>query len=53
MVLYSDNSSSDKANKFQTPSDPIELYFECITTCSMEDGDCVDKCVDELKNTNY
>jgi hypothetical protein len=27
----------------------METYFECITTCSLEDGECVTRCVEELR----
>ena len=37
-----------QAKKFQI-SDPIESYFECITTCDMRDGKCISKCVEILK----
>ena len=30
-------------------SDPIESYFECITTCDIKDGRCISKCVEILK----
>jgi len=30
-------------------SDPIERYFECISTCDMKDGKCITKCVEILK----
>ena len=30
-------------------SDPIESYFECISTCDMRDGRCISSCVDILK----
>ncbi len=26
-----------------------ETYFECITTCSLDDGECVTLCVEELR----
>lgn len=29
--------------------DATEAYFECITTCSLEDGECVTRCVEELR----
>lgn len=32
--------------------DPMEAYFECITTCSLEDGECVTRCVEELRERN-
>ncbi len=32
-----------------TTWDAMETYFECITTCSLEDGECVTRCVEELR----
>lgn len=29
--------------------DAMESYFECITTCSLDDGECVTHCVEELR----
>ena len=39
----------DCQEKFQI-YDPIESYFECISTCDVSDGNCVSKCVEILKN---
>ena len=33
-------------------SDPIESYFECITTCEISDGNCISKCVEILKRND-
>ena len=33
-------------------ADPIESYFECITTCDIRDGRCISKCVEILKKTD-
>ena len=30
-------------------SDPIESYFECISTCDIKDGNCFSRCVEILK----
>ena len=38
-----------KETKFQN-SDPIETYFECISSCDIADGVCVSKCVEILKD---
>ena len=32
--------------------DAVENYFECITTCSLGDGECVTRCVDQLKESD-
>lgn len=31
--------------------DPVEHYFECISTCSIDDGACVTACVEVLRDT--
>ena len=33
-------------------SDPIESYFECITTCDMRDGKCMSLNVEILKQND-
>ena len=35
--------------QFKT-SDPIESYFECISTCDIDDGTCISRCVEILKH---
>jgi len=37
-----------KEKKFQI-SDPIDSYFECISTCDIKDGVCISRCVEILK----
>ena len=32
--------------------DPIESYFECITTCDIRDGKCISRCVEILKQND-
>lgn len=32
--------------------DAVETYFECITTCSLDDGECITRCVEQLKDAN-
>ena len=31
-------------------SDPVESYFECISSCDVKDGICISRCVEILKN---
>ena len=30
-------------------SDPVENYFECISSCDIKDGNCISRCVEILK----
>tara|TARA_A100001388_G_C28489729_1_gene366424 strand:+ start:316 stop:459 length:144 start_codon:yes stop_codon:yes gene_type:complete len=31
-------------------SDPVESYFECISSCGINDGVCITRCVEKLKD---
>ncbi len=31
-------------------SDPVESYFECISSCDITDGNCISKCVEILRD---
>jgi hypothetical protein len=46
--LFQTESSSDDTDQLST-SDAMETYFTCITTCSLDDGECVTRCVEELR----
>ena len=37
-----------KEKEFQI-YDPIESYFECISSCDIKDGSCISMCVEILK----
>ena len=32
--------------------DAVETYFECITTCSLDDGECITQCVEQLRDAD-
>jgi len=32
--------------------DPVEHYFECISSCDIADGKCISKCVEILREYN-
>ena len=33
-------------------SDPVERYFECVSSCDMNDGTCISRCVEILKKND-
>jgi hypothetical protein len=37
--------------KFDGGGDPVEAYFECITQCSLDDGECVTVCTTILRES--
>ena len=30
--------------------DPVEIYFEYISSCDIKDGTCISRCVEILRN---
>ena len=32
--------------------DAVETYFQCITTCSLDDGECITQCVEQLRDSD-
>ena len=34
-------------------SDPVESYFECISSCDISDGICISQCVEILSCLLY
>jgi hypothetical protein len=44
-------SWEDSSRQHAETWDAMETYFECITTCSLEDGECVTRCVEQLRET--
>ena len=44
----SKNNLDFQEKYFQT-FDPIESYFECISSCDINDGTCVSMCIEILK----
>ena len=51
LIIYMKNYDFPE-KQFQI-SDPIESYFECISTCDIKDGYCISKCVEILKQNNF
>ena len=40
----------DKKEKKNLIIDPVEGYFECISSCDINDGMCTSKCVEMLRD---
>ena len=45
-------SSPHPAGDHEQTWDAVETYFECITTCSLDDGECITRCVEQLKDAD-
>ena len=42
------NNDSKEKNYFF--ADPVESYFECISSCDITDGSCISQCVAILRD---
>lgn len=40
------------AHHSSAAADPVDAYFECITSCSLDDGECVTTCTAILRETS-
>jgi hypothetical protein len=43
------NPALDFLQTFDANGDPVEAYFECISQCSLDDGECVTVCTTILR----
>ncbi|MEC9452042.1 MAG: hypothetical protein VYB06_01150 [Cyanobacteriota bacterium] len=50
--LHISNATSDANQEHEQTWDAVETYFECITTCSLDDGECITRCVEQLRDTD-
>jgi hypothetical protein len=52
----SDGLISDKPSSYGEAAanhiDPMEVYFECITTCSLDDGECITSCTEVFRQNH-
>ncbi len=44
-----DHLDSGFLQNLDTAGDPVEAYFECISQCSLDDGECVTVCTTILR----
>ncbi|KMM16895.1 hypothetical protein [Synechococcus sp. GFB01] len=47
--ILSTQGQSHAAAGMEPVFDPVEAYFECITSCSLDDGECVTTCTTILR----
>ncbi len=52
MKPSSAHGSGDSGQDLMQTWDAVETYFECITTCSIDDGECITRCVEQLRETS-
>ena len=55
VVTNKHHNEEDWLNEIYHPDpsfDPIEKYFECITSCDIRDGRCISRCVEILKQND-
>lgn len=48
--MFRENEELKNCNSLNI--DPVEHYFECISSCDIADGKCISKCVEILREYN-
>ncbi len=46
--MYKEKDDFSSLNNLNV--DQIDIYFECISSCDISDGQCISKCVEILKD---
>jgi hypothetical protein len=46
----SGSASASPGGDSVSPQDAVEAYFECITSCSLDDGECITTCTEILRD---
>ena len=46
------NQNQAKGTDHDQTWDAVETYFECITTCNLDDGECITRCVEQLRDSD-
>ena len=46
--MYKEKDDLSSLNNLNV--DQIDIYFECISSCDISDGQCISKCVEILKD---
>ena len=49
--MLSAKESDDSGSSFPQAWDAVETYFECISSCDINDGICISKCIEILKES--
>ena len=52
MTIPSSKTFGDAGQNLKHSWDAVDTYFECITTCSIDDGECITRCVEQLREMN-
>ena len=42
----------DSKEIYSQIADPVDSYFECISSCDIKDGICISRCVEILKEND-
>tara|TARA_Y100001968_G_scaffold333011_1_gene393582 strand:+ start:760 stop:921 length:162 start_codon:yes stop_codon:yes gene_type:complete len=53
MSFFPSRKSREHIQVINQNLDAVETYFECLTTCSIDDGECVTECVEKLKESDF
>ena len=51
-IFYSEEITDTKLIVMKQQKDPVDDYFDCVSSCDTDNKECHDECVEELKEND-
>ena len=51
-IVYSDKITPTKLIVLKQQKDPVDDYFDCVSSCDTDNKECHDECIEELKEND-
>jgi len=51
-IFYSEEITVTKLIALKHQKDPVDNYFDCVSSCDIDNKKCHDECIEELKENN-
>ena len=51
-IFYSEEITPTKLIALRHQKDPVDNYFDCVSSCDTDNKECHDECIEELKEND-
>ena len=51
-IFYSDKITPTKLIELKHQKDPVDNYFDCVSSCDTDNKECHNECTEELKEND-
>ena len=52
-IFYSEEITVTKLIALKQQKDPVDDYFDCVSSCDTDNKECHDECIEELKENDF